>query len=104
MMKRVVKAKLVSKTQIKVDVFPLSNLEHVAFDFLIDEQKVATLNIAKRVKNIHEHYFILDLSQEIVLGCDYKLYCYVLGFLNVDISHLARAKILMIYMPMMAMI
>lgn len=92
MMKRVVKAKLVSKTQIKVDVFPLSNLEHVAFDFLIDEQKVATLNIAKRVKNIHEHYFILDLSQEIVLGCDYKLYCYELGFLNVDISHLAQSE------------
>ncbi len=90
MMKRIVKAKLIAAKLIKVDVFPLSDLEHVAFEYLINEQKAGVLNIAKRVKNIHEHYFFLELPQEIILGNDYKLYCYELGYLNVDISYLAQ--------------
>ncbi|MDY0345078.1 MAG: type I pullulanase [Bacilli bacterium] len=90
MMKRIVKTKLITPTHIKVDVFPLSNLEHIVFDLIINEQKVSSLCIIKRVKNIHEHYFILDLREEIVLGYDYKLYCYELGYLNIDLSYLAQ--------------
>ena len=91
MMKRIVKARLITPTQLKVDVFPLSDLEHVVFDLFVNGEKVLTLANKQHIKNIHEHYFIIDLHYEVVLGNDYKLYCHELGFLNIDISFLAQA-------------
>ena len=91
MMKRIVKARLITPTQLKVDVFPLSDLEHVVFDLFVNGEKVLTLANKQHIKNIHEHYFIIDLHYEVVLGNDYKLYCQELGFLNSDISFLAQA-------------
>ncbi|MFA5421524.1 MAG: type I pullulanase [Bacilli bacterium] len=90
MMKRGIKAVLAAPTLVKIDVFPLSNLEHATFALRVNDHQEAMLVIQEHVKNIHEHYFILVLPHEIVLGNEYRIDCNELGIINLDISYLAR--------------
>lgn len=91
MMKRLVKARLITPTLIKVDVFPLTNLDNASFDLFTNNLKDYTLTIKEHIKNSHEHYFILQLKENIILGNDYRLVSGELGVLNLDISLLAQA-------------
>lgn len=90
MMKRLVKALLITPTLIKVDVFPLSNLEHISFNLLINQKAADTIIHKETIKNNHEHYFLLHLSQAIVLGYDYRLVSEELGVLDLDVSFAAQ--------------
>ena len=91
MMKRLVKAHLITPTIIKVDVFPLTNLDNASFDLFTNNLKDYSLTIKEHIKNSHEHYFILQLNENIILGNDYRLVSGELGVLNLDISLLAQA-------------
>lgn len=91
MMKRLVKAHLVTPTLIKVDVFPLTNLDQASFDLFTNNHKDYSLTIKEHIKNSHEHYFILQLNEDIILGNDYRLVSSELGVLNVDISLLTQS-------------
>ncbi|NCA95613.1 MAG: hypothetical protein EOM74_01400, partial [Methanomicrobia archaeon] len=90
MMKRLVKVLLITPTLIKVDVFPLSNLEHISFNLLINQKAADTIIHKETIKNNHEHYFLLHLSQAIVLGYDYRLVSEELGVLDLDVSFAAQ--------------
>lgn len=91
-MKRQVKAFLINAYEIKVDVFPLTNLDDVQFYLYVDQNKLGLLPINVHQKSQHEHYFILSLKEEIVLGHLYQIYCSYLDFINLDVSALAQEK------------
>lgn len=91
-MKRQIKAFLISKKIIKVDVFPLTNLEDATFYLYINNEKKSLLKIKEHVKTHHEHYFLLELEEEIVLGKLYQIYSSSLDLINLNLSFLASLE------------
>lgn len=81
---------LLTPTLIKVDVFPLSELDDVHFDFFVNHHKDHELTPKQVVKNAHEHYYLFELDAEIILGNDYHIVCEKLGALPVNVSPLAQ--------------
>lgn len=92
MMRHAAKAMMVTPTLIKVDVFPLSDFDNAHFDFFINHRKDHDLHIKEHVKNNHEHYFLFELGEDIVLGNDYHVVCEEIGVMAVDVSPLARRE------------
>lgn len=90
MMKHVAKASLLTPAIIKVDVFPLTNLDHIVFVLLVDQQASDFVTYREQIKNINEHYFLLHLSAPLALGHDYQLVSEQLGVLSVDVSPVAQ--------------